>query len=449
MFSIPGVDRRIGENKAKPIADLFADQDTWYAWQFTGAAEYGGYQPGHMDGGFLLGTGYSAWLGLGNPAVDVTVTGDTVNVVDDFVIPLGRGWNQIADPFNFSRNWDDATTNADDNDDIMDRIYWFAGGEDYGFASTDPDVPNQTVFGGVWQGSGVPENDLVWVGWPAVVSPWGGAWVYAYEDTDLKIDPMAPGKETPLPPSAPAVQMPYNWSVRVTPQVYGVSGVSKFAGIVSDATEGIDRYDVMDLPAFPGQKVRLSFITEDGDYLQDMRAPVNEMFWDFKVSSAANTPVTLRFDASAVPSEYRTVLLLDTVTEDATDLRKGSAYAYKSSEKIRNFKLIISTAHPETYIVPKHSVLLQNYPNPFNPETWMPYRLAKDSDVTIKIYNITGQLVRSLELGHKEAGSYTVKERAAYWNGRNDIGERIASGVYFYHIQSGSFHATKRMVILK
>jgi hypothetical protein len=180
-----------------------------------------------------------------------------------------------------------------------------------------------------------------------------------------------------------------------------------------------------------------------------MRAPADEMFWHFKVSSAANMPVTLRFDPSAVPSEYRTVLLIDNVTEDAADLRQVASYAYKSSDKIRNFKLIISKAHPETYIVPKHSVLLQNYPNPFNPETWVPYRLAKSGDVKVNIYNVAGQLVRTLELGYREAGSYTVKERAAYWDGRNNLSERIASGVYFYHIQSGSFHATKRMVIVK
>jgi hypothetical protein len=206
----------------------------------------------------------------------------------------------------------------------------------------------------------------------------------------------------------------------------------------------------MDLPALPGQAVRLSFITENGDYLQDMRAPADEMFWNFKASSSAtNTPVTLRFDASAVPSEYRTVLLVDTVTDAYTDLRQVTSYAYKSSEKIRTFELIISKAHPEKYIVPKHSALLQNYPNPFNPETWVPYSLAKAGDVTIKIYNVGGQLVRTLELGHHEAGSYTIKERAAYWDGRNAINERVASGVYFYHLQSGSFHATKRMVILK
>jgi hypothetical protein len=181
-----------------------------------------------------------------------------------------------------------------------------------------------------------------------------------------------------------------------------------------------------------------------------MKAPADEMFWRFNVSSEVNTPVTLRFDASAVPAEYRTVLVMDAETEEVVaNLREIASYAYKSSDRIRNFKLIISKDHPETYIVPKHSVLLQNYPNPFNPETWVPYRLAKSGDVKVNIYNVAGQLVRTLELGYREAGSYTVKERAAYWDGRNNLSERIASGVYFYHIQSGSFHATKRMVIVK
>jgi hypothetical protein len=267
----------------------------------------------------------------------------------------------------------------------------------------------------------------------------------------LQIDPTVPGKGVlPVAPTAPSVQMPYNWSVKVMPEAGGVSGTAKFAGIVSDATNGIDRYDVMDLPALPGQAVRLSFVTEEGDYLQDMRAPADEMFWHFKASSAAaNTPVTLRFNASDVPSEYRTVLLVDTVTDAFTDLRKVTSYAYKSAERIRDFKLVISKAHPETYMVPKQSALLQNYPNPFNPETWVPYSMSKAGDVTIRIYNVTGQLVRTLELGHREAGSYTVKERAAYWNGRNEFNERVASGIYFYHLQAGSFHATKRMVIVK
>ncbi|MBM3241053.1 T9SS type A sorting domain-containing protein [Candidatus Poribacteria bacterium] len=100
-------------------------------------------------------------------------------------------------------------------------------------------------------------------------------------------------------------------------------------------------------------------------------------------------------------------------------------------------------------VIPKVSILYQNYPNPFNPETWMPYQLSEGADVTIQIYSSTGQLVRTLDFGKREAGIYLNKESAAYWDGKNDTGERISSGVYFYSIHAGKFSATKKLVILK
>ena len=100
-------------------------------------------------------------------------------------------------------------------------------------------------------------------------------------------------------------------------------------------------------------------------------------------------------------------------------------------------------------LAPKKTVLLANYPNPFNPETWIPYRLAKAADVTLTIYAINGQVVRTLALGHQTVGSYVDRARAAYWDGRNMSGEHVASGVYFYHLSAGDYSATRRMVILK
>ncbi|MFC1718322.1 dockerin type I domain-containing protein [Candidatus Poribacteria bacterium] len=93
--------------------------------------------------------------------------------------------------------------------------------------------------------------------------------------------------------------------------------------------------------------------------------------------------------------------------------------------------------------------VFQNYPNPFNPDTWVPYQLREDSDVIIKIYTSAGQLVRTLDLGHKSAGVYISKEKAAYWDGRNEGGEKTVSGVYFYNIQAGDFTATKKMTIVE
>ena len=93
--------------------------------------------------------------------------------------------------------------------------------------------------------------------------------------------------------------------------------------------------------------------------------------------------------------------------------------------------------------------LLRNYPNPFNPETWIPYQLAAAADVTLTIHNANGQVVRTLKLGHQPAGVYQRKDRAAYWDGRNDIGEHVASGLYFYTLQAGDFTATGKMLIMK
>ena len=98
---------------------------------------------------------------------------------------------------------------------------------------------------------------------------------------------------------------------------------------------------------------------------------------------------------------------------------------------------------------PTQNLLLQNYPNPFNPETWIPYQLSEDSLVSVSIYDTTGQLVRTLSLGFQSAGFYNSQGRAAYWDGRNNVGERVASGIYFYQLTTPSFEQTRRLVIVK
>ncbi len=98
---------------------------------------------------------------------------------------------------------------------------------------------------------------------------------------------------------------------------------------------------------------------------------------------------------------------------------------------------------------PTQNLLSQNYPNPFNPETWIPYQLSEDTPVSISIYDTTGKLVRTLSLGFQSAGFYNSREHAAYWDGRNELGERVASGIYFYQLTTPAFQQTRRLVILK
>jgi hypothetical protein len=101
------------------------------------------------------------------------------------------------------------------------------------------------------------------------------------------------------------------------------------------------------------------------------------------------------------------------------------------------------------YEIPAKTELLRNYPNPFNPETWIPYHLADTSNVQITIYNARGTVVRRLDIGHQRAGYYTSRSRAAHWDGRNDIGERITTGIYFYQLQADNVSLLRKMVILK
>ena len=111
-----------------------------------------------------------------------------------------------------------------------------------------------------------------------------------------------------------------------------------------------------------------------------------------------------------------------------------------------------------TALAPEETALLPNYPNPFNPETWIPYQLAEPAEVTLRIYAINGELVRTLALGHQPAGIYQTRIRAAYWDGKNASGEPVASGVYFYtlstestrdSVTAGDFNATRKMLIMK
>ena len=102
-----------------------------------------------------------------------------------------------------------------------------------------------------------------------------------------------------------------------------------------------------------------------------------------------------------------------------------------------------------TLFIPEETALLHNYPNPFNPETWIPYQLADPAEVTLTIHSVNGALVRMLALGYQPAGIYQTRTRAAYWDGKNQVGEPVASGIYFYTLTAGNFNATRKMLIRK
>ena len=131
----------------------------------------------------------------------------------------------------------------------------------------------------------------------------------------------------------------------------------------------------------------------------------------------------------------------------------GSVYIFDTEdEKTLNIPLSVEPRGDLALLMfgdIKRTALLQNFPNPFNPETWIPYTLADDADVNIRIYDVEGKLVRRLDIGQQQAGRYLCRDTAVYWNGKDRLGESVSSGVYFYTLKAAGFSDTRRMVILK
>ena len=146
----------------------------------------------------------------------------------------------------------------------------------------------------------------------------------------------------------------------------------------------------------------------------------------------SNRPSTL--SAADIDLLYVFYQKIEEISEDTTQI-----------ERVKRFlrRLLMPVEGPlQTKLYP-------NYPNPFNPETWIPYQLAMDAKITIRIYNTEGRIVRTIFSGHQVSGYYLTRNQAAYWDGKNELGEQVASGVYIYELTTPTFKQTKRLVVLK
>ena len=150
--------------------------------------------------------------------------------------------------------------------------------------------------------------------------------------------------------------------------------------------------------------------------------------------SAAASPILATDNKELMPIMVQTWI-------DQAQVENDGSIAFRQG--IENLERLLAS------LLPEKTALLANYPNPFNPETWIPYQLAKPAEVTLTIYGANGAIVRTLALGHQAAGIYQSRSRAAHWDGRNSVGESVASSIYFYTLTAGDFTATRKMLILK
>ena len=151
-------------------------------------------------------------------------------------------------------------------------------------------------------------------------------------------------------------------------------------------------------------------------------------------------------NAPAAPSLHSQALEMFTAAEVELWLMAAASANLSDAESQRGIHFLEALL---AVLTPKETTLLANYPNPFNPETWIPYQLAAAAEVTISIYTVDGQLIRTLDLGYHAIGIYASRHRAAHWDGRNAQGESVASGVYFYTLTANDFTDTRKMLIRK
>ena len=209
----------------------------------------------------------------------------------------------------------------------------------------------------------------------------------------------------------------------------------------STTTASRSKYDVNGdgtVDRFDALLVVSAFGTSNNKYDVNGDGTVNVKDYDLvfdEIVDAASAPPIVGIKLSAVQ--------IDRIQEQIDLLIATNDRSPAAMRTLIYLQQLIVTARPEK------TQLLANYPNPFNPETWIPYELATDTDVRLTIYNTQGVVIRTLQLGHQSAGYYTGRDRAAYWDGRNALGEQVASGLYFYQLETDEMSLMRKMVILK
>ncbi|MBM3242513.1 hypothetical protein FJZ31_40145 [Candidatus Poribacteria bacterium] len=209
---------------------------------------------------------------------------------------------------------------------------------------------------------------------------------------------------------------------------------------------------VLDDPNYPNLTLEVADVSGNGT----VSALDAALVLQYTVGLITDFPRSLT-GAPALDAESESKLLTEAIEQlEAVSLDR------EGQKVLESLKRLIAKQLRTADAVGLSTALFQNFPNPFNPETWIPFELAKDADVTISIYNVKGQLIRVLNLGNQKAGVYVSKDKATYWDGRDNFGEKVANGVYFYTLQveptgkqstseggAGSFRMTRKMVILK
>jgi hypothetical protein len=340
---------------------------------------------------------------------------------NNYTIALQPGYNQIGNPFAFPVDW-----SLIENASLIPQlpIYWNADTQEY-------------------------EMDQL------ILQPWEGYWVFnpLNQIINLIVNPNAfLGKKQ----SVNVFASFRNDEFLVRIKAFLNSGHSNdklnYIGMMEDAKNDLNKYDVIKPPAINDQIKVL--VESDGNYYARNVVPVSKdgAYWDFTVETKSpNQPFTLAVDRKSSLPENFNIWMLDRNRETPVNINNGSAEAMTQDNGKSSFRIIIGTEdfaklHSENIsLKPYEYALYQNYPNPFNPSTYITYQLKEKGNVTLEIFDILGERVKSVvDNVVQEPGQHIVT-----WNGRNSSGEKVSSGIYIYRLKAKDFISSKKMILLK
>jgi hypothetical protein len=452
IISIPVL---LGEGFSGTIEALLSDQPefgpydpvNWRCWAYL--PETGGYgelSDQSLAGRFRPEPGRAFWL-ISRESHRIStapVSGLSTPTDGPFALELASGWNMIGSPFAFPVAWDSV---------LVDTL---SMGEAVG-VSIDPPIR--------WNGGYSSEV--------SAMEPFDGYWIYNRMDNGVTL--YIPAEEAatgvaPTPQAASDIQEDFRLSLKVTSGDQEDRIVS--LGTSPGAERGLDRFDRMKPPPAPQQGISLYLVTQMEEkrcrrLSADIRPHAAEGddwgdIWALDVMKSvskekAGDAVKITARRIMNPPDDAGIVFIDRMLDRRVAVDEDFAYTcylgtrgHVATEEETRFRIIVGT---ESFIqeqasrlldMPASAALYQNYPNPFNPSTVIRYDIAEPGMVSIRIYDVTGTLVRILESRHRDPGRYEVG-----WNGKNDRAEQVAAGIYFYRLTAPGYSETRKMVLIR
>ena len=375
-----------------------------------------------LNGDFSSGNAF--WLITADSLPFDVQNGQSVNSSQPFTISLQPGWNQIGNPYAFNVNWN----NVENTSAIQQPVFW--NGDSYEF--------NQTTL-----------------------VPWDGYFVFNTSANAVDIAIQAVESNSPAPKQSLWAQLlshdassdqEFILQITAEGQSSGWRDDQNYAGMLTTATNELDSKDFLEPPPI-SDNIQLSFTKDEYLYAGNfVSISPDGAYWDMQLTTSGKTEtVSMMIEThTELPPDFQ-IWLLDRNRQTRIPVSEGrAAVTVPENGKIKQMRLI---AGKESFaesnsngipLIPIEYGLSQNFPNPFNPETTIQYQLAEVSTVELTIYNVRGQRIRTLRRGEQSTGVYSV-----LWDGRDDAGSTVASGMYIYRLKANEFVKTKKMILIR